>query len=1079
MPYLNLDLEDALEQETIALFAELGWQPVDAYDEVFDPEIATEAQPYLGREHRGQVLLLPRLRAALGRLNPDLPGEALQLAVEQLARDRAAMSLAAANRDVYDLLKDGVKVAYRDPDGEERVETVHIIDWNQPAANDFLLVSQLWVAGDMYTRRPDLVGFVNGVPLLFVELKASHRRLVNAYRDNLNDYKDTIPHLFWYNGLIILSNGRQSRVGSVTAPWEHFSEWKKINAEGEEGIISLDTTIRATCPRERLLDIVENFTLFAETRGGLRKLVAKNHQYLGVNNALAAVENLRANQGRLGVFWHTQGSGKSYSMIFLAQKVLRQLPGNWTFLVVTDRKELDDQIYRTFARAGVVTEPEKAVRAQTGEHLKYLLREDHRYLFTLIHKFHAEQGRTYPQLTGRSDIIVIVDEAHRTQYDILAMNMRLAIPNAAFIAFTGTPLMAGEERTREVFGDYVSIYNFKQSVDDHATVPMFYENRTPQLQLINRNFNTDMETLLEAAELDDDQEARLEREFAREYHLITRDERLDAIAKDIVDHFIGRGHWGKGMVVCVDKLTAVRMYDKVNKYWLLRQAELHAQLAACDELERPELQALIDYMQGTDMAVVISQEQNEIEKFSAKGLDIKPHRRRMVTEDLDTRFKDPDDPFRLVFVCAMWMTGFDAPACSTIYLDKPMRNHTLMQTIARANRVFGEKHNGMIVDYIGVFRDLQRALAIYGSASGGGIQEGDTPIQDKEALREALKQALHEAAEFCAQHGVHVGQILDETSAFKRVALRADAVDALMINDESKSSFLALANHVDRIYRALLPDPAAVAYLPLRSLLVVLAEGIRSAAEVPDISQVMGEVEALLDRSVAPQGYVIRGSALPEAREAALAYHIDHDPHLLDLSQIDIEALREHFKNSRKRLEIEKLRGAIHRKLQELVRRNRGRMDYMGEFQRLIDEYNAGSRNVEESFQALIEFARQLTREEQRHIAENLSEEELALFDLLTQKPVVKLTQKERLKVKKAARELLDVLKAEKLTLDWRKHHQTRAAVRVAIEQFLDKRLPDAYTQAVFSQKCQAIYQHVYESYYGEGRSVYTLPLTA
>jgi type I restriction enzyme R subunit len=1077
MTYVNLDLEDALEQETVALFHDLGWETADAYEESFSPAAATPARPYLGRENQGQVVLVPRLQAALERLNPDAPPEALQVAMEELLRDRGRMSLERANQQVYDLIKDGVKAPYRDAQGEEQVETVRVIDWGQPAHNDFLLVSQVWVTGEMYTRRPDLVGFVNGLPLLFAELKASHKRLVNAYRNNLKDYKATIPQLFWYNGLVVLSNGQESRVGSVTAPWEHFTEWKKINSEGEKGIISLETTVRAACTPERLLDIVENFTLFAESKGGIRKLVAKNHQYLGVNSALAAVEDIRENQGRLGVFWHTQGSGKSYSMIFFAQKVLRKLPGNWTFLVVTDRRELDKQIYQTFARAGVVTEPEKVVRAGSGEHLQQLLKEDHRYLFTLIHKFHAERGRPYPRLTDRSEIIVMVDEAHRTQYDVLALNMRNALPSAAFIAFTGTPLMVGEERTREVFGDYVSIYNFKQSVDDGATVPMFYENRIPELQLVNEQFNADMEAVLEAAELDDDQEARLEREFAREYYLITREERLETVAKDLVDHFLGRGYLGKGMVVCVDKAAAVRMYDKVRRHWLVRQAELQARVAASDDIERPELEALLRSMEEADMAVVVSQEQNEIETFRDKGLNIEPHRRRMVTEDLETRFKDPDDPFRLVFVCAMWMTGFDAPSCSTIYLDKPMRNHTLMQTIARANRVFGEKHNGLIVDYIGVFRDLQRALAIYGSGSGGGIQEGERPVQDKAALRAALEEAIQEATRFCTDHGVAVDQILAETSAFKRVAMRADAVNALMLNDESKSSFLALANNVDRIYRAVLPDPAATDYLPLRSLLVVLAEGIRSSAEVPDISQVMDEVEALLDRSVAPQGYVIRGSALPESREAAVAYHTDSHPHLLDLSQIDIEALKEHFKNSRKRLEIEKLRGAINRKLQEMVRRNRQRMDYMQHFQRMIDEYNAGSRNVEQFFADLVEFTKKLTAEEQRHIAEQLSEEELALFDLLTRQPDVELTGKERKQVKQAARELLDVLKAEKLTLDWRKRQQSRAAVRVVIEQFLDERLPDAYTPHMFIRKCEAVYQHIYESYFGEGQSIYAMPL--
>jgi len=533
------------------------------------------------------------------------------------------------------------------------------------------------------------------------------------------------------------------------------------------------------------------------------------------------------------------------------------------------------------------------------------------------------------------------------------------------------------------------------------------------------------------------------------------------------------------MVVCVDKLTAVRMYEAVQQQWLVRQAELQARLAACDEMERPELEALVELVDKTDMAVVISQEQGEIEKFRARGLDIEPHRRRMVAEDLDTKFKDPDDPFRLVFVCAMWMTGFDAPACSTIYLDKPMRNHTLMQTIARANRVFGNKNNGLIVDYIGVFRDLQRALAIYGSASGGGVKEGETPVQDKAALRDALEEAIQEATDFCADQGVDVGAILAETGVFTRVAMRADAVDALVITDQSKATFLALVANVDRIYRAILPDAMAKQYLPVRGLLVALAEEMRSLAPEADISDVTGEVEDLLDRSIAPYEYIISRSAAP-TKEPGVPYRTGDDPYQVDLSQIDIEALKEHFRQSRKRIEIEKLRGAINRKLQAMVRLNRARMDYMGQFQHLIDEYNAGSRNAEQFFDDLVEFTQRLTAEEQRHIAENLSEEELALFDLLTRQPAVTLTETERVQVKRAARELLEVLKAEKLTLDWRKHHQSRAAVRVTIEQFLDDRLPvEVYSQQLFAQKCQDVYQHVYESYYGEGGSVYGLPVAA
>ena len=701
------DAEDALEQATLQLFSELRWETVNAYSETFPSGV-------LGREHTSEVVLVSRLRPTLERLNPGLPREAIEQAVEEIARDRSALSMAQANREVYGLLRGGVKVRFRDENGIEVEETVRVVDWNQPENNDFLLVRQLWVTGELYKRRPDLVGFVNGLPLVLVELKAHTRQLENAFRDNLRDYKDTIPQIFWYNALIVLSNGVEARVGTLSSEWEHFAEWKRISDEDEPGVISLETTIRGTCEHRRLLDLTENFTLFRDTGGALAKLMAKNHQFLGVNNAVDAVRNLRENQGRLGVFWHTQGSGKSYSMIFFAQKILRKLHGNWTFVIVTDRTELDKQIYKNFASVGAVTEPEESVRADSGAHLRQLLRENHRYVFTLIQKFNTDEW-----ISDRDDIIVVTDEAHRSQYDVLAANMRTALPNAAFLGFTGTPLMAGEEKTREVFGDYVSVYDFRQSVADQATVPLFYENRIPELQLLNEeHFNEEVERIIEAAELDEEQEKKLEREFVREYHLITRDERLETIAADIVQHFLGRGFPGKAMVVCIDKATAVRMYNKVQAHWKRRLEQLRRDREKAPQELRDEIDRQIAFMEETDMAVVVSQSQNEVDDFKRKGLDILPHRKQMVEEDLETRFKDPVDPFRIVFVCSMWMTGFDAPSVSTVYLDKPMKNHTLMQTIARANRVWGEKQSGMIVDYVGVFRNLQKALAIYGGGSG-------------------------------------------------------------------------------------------------------------------------------------------------------------------------------------------------------------------------------------------------------------------------------------------------------------------------------------------------------------------------
>ena len=830
--------EDALiEQPAIALLESLGWKTINAYSE-FD-----HGTSILGRETKAEVILKTHLRLALLRINPDVAVESIHQAIEELNRDRSRMSAVAANREIYLMLKSGVRVPVADPDGDgESVEVVRVVDWENSANNDFLLCSQFWVTGEMHTRRADLVGFVNGMPLLFIELKATHRRLETAWKDNLRDYKDTVPQLFWANAFIILSNGSQSRLGTVSAGWEHFADWKKIGSESEAGRVSLETMLRGVCDPVRFLDLVENFTLFQEVSGGLIKLTAKNHQYLGVNNALEALADIRQREGKLGVFWHTQGSGKSISMMFFAQKVLRKVTGNWTFIVVTDRQELDGQIYKHFASAGVVTE--NGAQAESSKHLRQLMTEDHRYVFTLIHKFRTENGEAHPMLSDRRDIIVITDEAHRSQYDTLAMNMRTALPNASFLAFTGTPLIIGEEKTRQVFGEYISVYDFQQSVADGATVPLYYENRIPELQLVNENLNEDMECLLEAAELDEAQEKKLEREFAREYHLITRDDRLERVAKDLVEHFTGRGFQGKGMMICIDKATAIKMYDKVKKHWTAKIASLQAELMRSTDAERRDIKDRIARMKETDMAVVVSQGQNEIADMNEKGLDIRPHRKRMVEEDLEKRFKDPDDPFRLVFVCAMWMTGFDVPSCSTLYLDKPMRNHTLMQTIARANRVFLDKVSGLIVDYAGVFRNLEKALAIYGVGKGG-----KKPVEDKSALVVALQQALEASRSLCTQQGVNLA-LIQNAEGFSRVELLDNAVEALIVSEEVKRRYLDLANTVQRLYKAVLPDLQVHEFAAEVSPIKVIADKIRALVPSADITQVMEQVEALDRKSV-------------------------------------------------------------------------------------------------------------------------------------------------------------------------------------------------------------------------------------
>jgi len=1053
--------DELVEQPAIALLEEIGWEHVYCYNDEWQGGEST-----LGRETKGDVVLVDRLRPKLQAFNPDVPQEGIKQAVEELTRDRSRMSPAAANREIHEFLKDGVQVKLPDEEeGGDRIETVSIIDWDNSERNDFLICSQMWITGELHTRRPDLIGFINGLPLVFMELKASHRRLETAYNDNLRDYKDTIPQVFWYNAFVILSNGSESRVGSMTAGWEHFAEWKRISDEDEPARVSLETMLHGTCEHTRFLDLLENFTLFMEEKGGPVKIVAKNHQYLGVNNTIKALQEThhrgeterRDGRGQLGVFWHTQGSGKSISMIFFAQKVLRNIPGNWTFVLVTDRRELDDQIYRAFQSSGVVTE--EHVQADNSEELRDLLREDHRFVFTLVHKFRTEEpGDTHPVLSERDNVIVITDEAHRSQYDTLANNMRNALPNALYLAFTGTPLIEGEEEeTRDLFGEYVSVYDFKQSIEDNATVPLYYENRIPEVQLTNENLNEEIYETIETADLDEASEQKLERELGTDYHLITRDDRLEKVAEDIVEHFPTRGFKGEGMVVCIDKATAIRMYNKVQEHWNQKIRELEVEIATAPGAEKEALGHRLEWMRSTDMAVVVSQGQNEIAKMEEKGLDIRPHRERMNEEDLESKFKDPDDDLRLVFVCAMWMTGFDVPSCSSMYLDKPMRNHTLMQTIARANRVYPDKENGLIVDYVGVFRKLEKALSIYGS---GRASDGDTPVEDKTELLSQLEEAIEEATEFCESKSVDI-EVIQEASGFEKVALLDDARDHLVRDDDTKAEFLSHASYVNRLFKAVLPDKEASQYATDASTFGVLAKKIRALEPEPDIEGVMGDIEEILDDSIATEGYVID---VPTGSE--------DDDRFVDLGKIDFEKLQETFGNH-KSAASQRARSIIRRRVNGLVEKNRTRMDYLERFEDLISDYNAGSLNQEEFLRQLQEFSARLDDEEERHVREGLSEEELAIFDLLT-KPDMELTRDERDQVKQASRDLISRLKEEKLKIDWRKHQQTRADVQVTIERTLDNELPiDPYDQEVFMEKCNAVFQHISESYAGPDENVY------
>jgi len=660
-------------------------------------------------------------------------------------------------------------------------------------------------------------------------------------------------------------------------------------------------------------------------------------------------------------------------------------------------------------------------------------------------------------LSERSDIIVITDEAHRSQYDTLANNMRNALPRASFLGFTGTPLMAGEERTKEVFGEYVSVYDFRQSVEDKATVPLYYENRIPELELTNRDLNEDMEHLLDEASLDEEQEKEIERQFARQYHLITREDRLKTIAQDLVSHLMGRGHRGKAMVVSIDKATALRTYNYVSEAWEAYKQDLISQRAqSSDSLNGAVLDNRIAFMEETDMALVVSSAQAEIPNMKKKGLDIAPHRKRMVNEDLEKKFKDPDDPFRVVFVCAMWMTGFDVPSCSTIYLDKPMRNHTLMQTMARANRVFKDKVNGLIVDYVGVFSDLERALAIYGARGSG--DGASTPVLDKDRLVQSLEMGIEKTEDFCAALGINLDSI-QSAEGFELIQALDEAVELVLVDEDTKGKYTALSSDVNRLFKAILPDKRVNEFIGRRSVIREIERKVKSKSAPVDISEFMNDVETLLDQSIATEGYLIDPGGSSD--------------HIVDLSNVDFDALSAKFeKGGRKNTEVEKLKAAIDRALIKMVEINRTRFDFKEKFEQLIAEYNAGSKNVDYIFSKLIDLAGDLNQEEQRHIREGLTEEELSIFDILT-RPDIDLSEGETESVKKVAKDLLNTLKAERLVLDWKKRSESRAGVQVTIETVLDEGLPPKFGKDVYSSKCRSVFDHVFDSYLGEGKSVF------
>ncbi|MHB1375779.1 MAG: type I restriction endonuclease subunit R, partial [Thauera sp.] len=895
-----------------------------------------------------------------------------------------------------------------------------------------------------------------------------------------------------------------------------FVEWKR-NDEKDKGSLEAETLLDGMLAKDRLLDLVENFILFDESRaGGTRKIVARNHQVLGVNKAVVAVqrqevlkrayplrhrllyrEYLKAAEeratylddtdeshgavlplirrahpdlGRLGVFWHTQGSGKSYSMAFFVEKVRRVVPGNFTFVVMTDREDLDDQIWRTFVGCGMADE--KTPRANSGRDLKDILCENHRFVFSLIHKFNQSVTEPYSE---RDDIIVISDEAHRTQAGKFARNMRLALPNASFIGFTGTPLFKYDHLTRRIFGDYVSRYDFKRSEEDQSTVKLVYENRGEKLGIARLDLNDRIADKIEEAELDPDQTALLQKLLGRDYEVITADDRLDKVADDFVEHCSTRWEAGKSMLVCIDKVTCARMFQRIEPRWKAKIAHLKAlirqkesilsnpsTLSDPDHRERiagtlAGLRGQAHWMETTIIEIIISEAQNEVRDFQRWGFDIIPHRVVMKTGfetpdgkrvGVEDAFKDPRHPFRIAIVCAMWLTGFDVECLSTMYIDKPMKAHTLMQAIARANRVYPGKDCGVIVDYNGMLKSLQEALAQYALGDGDDGDGGAEIVEPIEELVAWLVESIEATEKHLRDLGFEPDQLRGATG-FDRIQALRDAVDAVYASDEAKRRFEIMARQLFSRFKVLLMEPSAMAYAERHDNIEAIYKKLGERRDTADVTDLLKELHKIVNEA-------IRAQDLGEDHAEGLK---------VDLSRIDFGKLRDEFvsKVKRKHTAVQDLRDVIEQKLAQMLASNPMRMDYYRKYQEIVAGYNREKDRVtvEETFTRLMELAGSLDTEQKRAAQEGLSEDELALFDLLYKE---KISKADREKLKQASKELLaSIQDAIRPMQNWTQNTATQAEVKVFILDTLWRSLPrppflDAETETLANR----IYDYVW-----------------
>lgn len=1051
--------EDILVQENAAeIFDSLDWDSYLGYDndtketlEIFSKEklsIGKQADKrhiFLGRENQEELILKPYLIQALKDNNDWIKDEETALEVIKVLETYPLVSdinmIVEQNKKFYELLRDGVSIDTRDENGEMVSRTAKIFNYDEAGKNYFVAVREFWMTSriDKENMRADLIGFVNGIPLLFTEFKRVDIDVKTAYLDNYKRSIEHFPYLFYYNAFSILSNGEEAKMGTIGALFKFFSEWKRKSEDDDvdEAEPQMHIMIEGTCNKTTFMDLFENFIIFDKSTENYIKIIARNHQYLGVNRAFESYKEHKLTDKKIGVFWHTQGSGKSYSILFLSQKIHRKLSnGKPTIVIITDRNELNKQISGTFEASGALgTLKAENYMAKSGNDLYTKLKDQNpSYIFTLIHKFNKAVG--VPPIHKDHDILLISDEAHRTNNGIFAENMCKILPDASRLGFTGTPLFERDNITVKTFGEYVSVYDFQRAVEDGNTVPLYYENRGEKLKIENPVIDEKLLEIIQEAEEDEENEydekdiENLKNQIKKQLHIICSEERLRKIAKDFVDHYSDLWQTGKAMFVSVDKVTAVRMYNYVQEYWEKKILEIEKYAKTLGQQELLEENYKIDWMKKTQMRVIISSSKDDEKHFAKWNLNVKPHKDFMEKNpDYDKQFKDEDNPFRVAFVCAMWLTGFDVPSLGTLYLDKPLKEHTLMQAIARANRINEGKENGLIVDYIGIVPYLEKALADY------TINKQKTkkikPTISREELIKKVEENCKAIVDFLAENGFKLSELTDTNDKNLKIRKIREAVNILVTPPEDKKKkFSLLCSQFFRLYKYLLPSEISNQLRKDKGGIEVIYKRMNKKHTPADLTNVLIEMQKVVN------DYIKLDEDFSTPAESVK----------IDISEINFEVLQKEFeKVKEKAIVIHDITEILNTSIEALCCEVPSSTQFFEHYKEMIENYNKAQDKAEirKVFEELQKTAKTLTEEQNRYIKLGFKDrKELAVYELLFNEDLSKSDIK---KIKELSVKLLAIVKERLAEM----HNpfekpETSSAIEILIRNTLWEEIPDS-----------------------------------